>query len=93
MTGVLLASMIAGVEGWEFYVTPISVLGTHPLTKKAFSYFMTFQVLIIGALYKRRNVKPFIVFIGLSALSLLSIYDMYYFAHIHNAFAFIFFIR
>lgn len=84
--------MIIAVEGWEFFVTPISVLGTHPITKKYFAYLMTFQVLILGALYKRRNVKPFIVFMGLSSLCLLSIYDMYYFTSIHNFFALMFFI-
>jgi hypothetical protein len=84
--------MIIAIEGWEFFVTPISLLGVHPITKKYFAYFMTLQVVILGALYKRRNVKPFIVFMGLSALSLLSIYDMYYFSSIHNFFAFMFFI-
>jgi len=84
--------MTCAVEGWGIYTTPISVLGAHPVTKKSFSYFISLQVLILAALYKRRNVKPFLVFIGLASLILVSIYDMKYFHEFHNFFAAIFFL-
>jgi predicted neutral ceramidase superfamily lipid hydrolase len=92
VTGVLLFSMICAIEGWGIAATPISMLGIHPLTRKSFTYFITFQTLILGALYKRKNVKPILVFIGLASLVLLSIYDMYRFSMMHNIFAAMFFV-
>lgn len=84
--------MSCAIEGWGIYTTPISVLGVHPLTKKSFSYFITIQVIILAAMYKRKNVKPFLVFIGLASLILVSIYDMKYFNTFHNFFAATFFL-
>jgi len=92
ITGSLLASMIATIEGWEIYTTPISMLGVHPATRRFFGYFITLQTLILGALYKRINVKPLLVFIGLASLCLISIYDMHYFPKTHNLFAVVFFL-
>jgi hypothetical protein len=84
--------MICAVEGWGIFTTPISVLGIHPITRKSFTYFISFQTLILGALYKRKNVKPILMFVGLASLVLISIYDMLYFADFHNFFAAIFFL-
>jgi hypothetical protein len=84
--------MICAIEGWEIFTTPLSLLGVHPITKKSFSYLLFFQTIILAALYKRRNVKPIIVFVGLASLILISIYDMIYFNSLHNIFAAIFFL-
>ena len=84
--------MTCAVEGWGIYTTPFSVLGAHPLTKKSFSYFISLQVVILAALYKRSNIKPFVSFIGLASLMLVSIYDMKHFSEFHNFFAAIFFL-
>jgi len=83
--------MITAIEEWQIFVTPISLLGVHPATKQFFSYFTTFQVLVVGVFYKQRNVKPFLAYIGLASLCMLSIYDMYIYSHMHNFFAFLFF--
>ena len=92
LTIVLLVSMICAIEGWQFFVTPISLLGVHPTTKHVFPYFITVQTLILGALYKRKNVKFIVMFIGLASLVLISIYDMRQYSGLHNLFAIIFFI-
>ena len=92
LAGVLLLSMICAIEGWGILVTPISVLGVHPLTRKSFTYFITFQTIILGVMYKRKDVKPVLVFTGLASLVLLSIYDMYEFNVVHNIFAATFFL-
>ena len=84
--------MICAVEGWGIYATPISVLGVHPITKKSFTYFISLQTVILAALYKRKNVKPLIAFVGLASLVLVSVYDMKYFNNFHNFFAAIFFL-
>jgi len=92
LTIILLVSMICAVEGWEILVTPISVLGITPTTKKSFTYLITLQSVILAALYKRRNVKPLLMFVGIASLTLISIYDMKYFSTYHNFFAAIFFL-
>ena len=92
LTAVLLLSMTCAIEGWGIFVTPLSVLGSNPLTKKSFTYFVTLQTLILAALYQRKNVKPLLVFVGLASLILVSIYDMIEFSSIHNMFAAIFFL-
>jgi len=92
LTLVLLASMICAVEGWGLFVTPVSVLGVHPLTRRYFTYFIVIQTMILAALYKRKNVKPILVFVGLASLSLIAIYDMHAFSSFHNIFAAIFFL-
>lgn len=89
---VLLFSMICAVNGWGIFVTPISLLGVHPITRTSFTYFITLQTLILGALYHRRNAKPIIVFVGLASLVLVSIYDMANYTGLHNFFACIFFL-
>ena len=91
VTIVLLFSMICAVNGWGIFVTPISLLGIHPITRTSFTYFITFQTLILGALYNRRNVKPILVFVGLASLVLISIYDMGEHTNYHNFFAALFF--
>jgi hypothetical protein len=84
--------MISSVEGWGLLTTPISALSLNPITRPLFTYFVTLQALIIGALYKRRNVKPLLAFIGVASLILLDIYSMYYDNFLHNIFAVIFFL-
>jgi len=84
--------MISSVEGWGLLTTPISALSLNPITRPLFTYFVTLQALIIGALYKRRNVKPLLAFIGVASLVLLDIYSMYYDNFLHNIFAVIFFL-
>lgn len=83
--------MITMIEQWQLFVTPISVLGTHPSTRQFFSYLTTFQVLIIGAFYHQKKVKPILSYIGLASLCMLSIYDMDVYSRMHNFFAFSFF--
>jgi hypothetical protein len=92
VTIVLLFSMICAVNGWGIFVTPVSLLGTYPATRTSFTYFITFQTLILGALYNRRNAKPILMFVGLASLVLISIYDMKDYTSSHNLFAAIFFI-
>jgi hypothetical protein len=84
--------MISSVEGWVLLTTPLSALSLNPITRPLFTYFVTLQALIIGALYKRRNVKPLLAFIGVASLILLDIYSMYYDNFLHNIFAVIFFL-
>tara|TARA_Y100001973_G_C5162294_1_gene314206 strand:+ start:892 stop:1308 length:417 start_codon:yes stop_codon:yes gene_type:complete len=84
--------MVASIEGWGFITTPISFLGIHPATQRFFSYFITFQVLCVGALYRRKRVKPFLAFIGLGSLFLVDIYNMETHNAIHNFFALVFFV-
>jgi|TARA_R110002096_G_C14530885_1_gene717689 hypothetical protein len=84
--------MISSVNGWLLLTTPVSMLGVLPQTSRAFTYFVTFQTLVLGALYKRKNVKPLLVFLGLGSLMLIAIYDMYSFRDIHNIFAITFFV-
>jgi hypothetical protein len=84
--------MISSVEGWGLLTTPISALSLNPITRPLFTYFVTLQALIVGALYKRRNVKPLLAFIGVASLILLDIYSMYYNNFLHNIFAVIFFL-
>ena len=88
----MLFLMVSSIEGWLIMTTPISFLGVHPATKRFFSYFITLQVLIFGSLYKRRNVKPMLAFLGLASLILLDIYDMETSSGLHNFFAIIFFL-
>jgi hypothetical protein len=84
--------MTSFVEGWMLVVTPISVLGIHPATRVPFTYFITLQAIVLGALYKRRNVKPFLAFMGLASLILLDIYSLRDSALLHNVFAILFFL-
>lgn len=84
--------MICAVEGWLIYTTPLSVLGVNPITKKSFTYFLTIQAILLAVLYKRRDVKPFLMFIGVASLILVSIYDMKNYTQLHNIFAAIFFL-
>ena len=84
--------MVLSLEGWSILTTPISFFGIHPATNRLFSYFITFQTLGIGALYKRRKAKPMIVFVGLASLFLIDIYDMESYNALHNMFAIIFFL-
>lgn len=84
--------MVASIEGWNIITTPVSLLGAHPATHRFFSYFITFQALSIGALYKRKKVKPFLSFIGLGSLILVDIYDMATYNALHNFFAIVFFV-
>jgi hypothetical protein len=91
-TAIMLFLMVSSIEGWLLMTTPISFLGVHPATKKFFSYFITLQVLIFGSLYKRKNVKPMLAFLGLASLILLDIYDMESSNGLHNFFAIIFFL-
>ena len=84
--------MTVSIEGWGFITTPISFLGVHPATRQFFPYFITFQSLFCGAMYRRRNVKPFLAFLGVSSLILISIYDMNANSVLHSFFAVIFFI-
>ena len=84
--------MTCAIEGWGIFMTPISVLGVHPLTRKSFTYFIALQTMILAILYKRKNVKPILVFTGLASLVLVSIYDMRDFSSFHNMFAAIFFL-
>ena len=83
--------MITMIEEWQLFVTPISVLGAHPSTRQFFSYLTTLQVLILGALYHQKKVKPILSYIGLASLCMLSIYDMEVYNRMHNFFAFLFF--
>ena len=92
ITIILLLNMSLAIDGWSFYSTPFSVMGAHPATKKYFSYFIVLQTSILAVLYKRRNVKPFLVFVGLASLMLVSIYDMKNFSSFHNLFAALFFL-
>lgn len=92
ITITLLITMISFVEGWMLVVTPISVLGVHPATKVPFTYFITLQAIVLGALYKRRNVKPFLAFMGLASLILLNIYSLNDSVLLHNVFAILFFL-
>ena len=92
ITIILLLNMSLAIEGFSIYATPFSVLGINPATKKYFSYFIALQTLILAVLYKRKNIKPFLVFVGLASLILVSIYDMKYFSTFHNIFAAIFFL-
>ena len=91
ITIVLLLTMILSVEGWQLFVTPISALGVIPRTSVFFPYFITFQTLVMGVLYRRKKVKPFLSFVGLASLFLICIYDMYSFRDLHNFFAVLFF--
>ena len=84
--------MISSVEGWVLVTTPLSVLSLYPATRHLFTYFVTLQALILGVLYKRKNVKPLLAFIGVASLILLDIYSMYYDNFLHNIFAVIFFL-
>ena len=84
--------MISSVEGWVLLTTPLSALSLNPATRHLFTYFITLQALILGVLYKRRNVKPLLAFIGISSLILLDIYSMYYDNFLHNIFAVTFFL-
>jgi len=84
--------MISSVEGWVLLTTPISALSLHPVTRPLLTYFITLQALIIGALYKRKNVKPLLAFTGVASLVLIDIYSMYSDAFLHNIFAIIFFL-
>ena len=84
--------MISSVEGWVLLTTPISALSLHPVTRPLLTYFITFQALIIGALYKRKNVKPLLAFMGVASLVLLDIYSMHVNIFLHNIFAIIFFL-
>lgn len=92
VTIVILLSMICAIHGWGLFVTPISLLGVHPITRTSFTYFITLQTLILGALYNRRNAKPILVFVGLASLVLVAIYDMSEHTNYHNFFAAMFFI-
>lgn len=92
ITVILLWSMASSVEGWNLFLTPVSFLGSNPATNRFFSYFITFQALGLGALYKRKNVKPFLAFLGVASLVLLDIYDMESSRGTHNLFAIIFFL-
>ena len=83
--------MITMIEEWQLFVTPISMLGVHPSTKQFFSYLTTFQVLILGALYHQKKVRPILSYVGLASLCMLSIYDMEVYNRMHNFFAFLFF--
>ena len=84
--------MISSVEGWVLLTTPLSALSLNPVTRHLFTYFITLQALILGVLYKRRNVKPLLAFIGVASLILLDIYSMYYDNFLHNIFAVTFFL-
>lgn len=92
ITIILLLNMSLAIEGWSFYSTPLSLMGAHPATKRYFSYFIVLQTVILSVLYKRRNVKPFLVFVGLASLILVSIYDMKNFSYLHSLFAVLFFL-
>jgi len=84
--------MISSIEGWVLLTTPLSALSLYPVTRHLFTYFITLQALILGVLYKRRNVKPLLAFIGIASLILLDIYSMYYDNFLHNVFAVTFFL-
>lgn len=92
ITLILLSSMITSVEGWLIVTTPISFLGVHPATRVPFTYFITLQAIVVGALYKRRNVKPFLAFMGVASLVLLNIYSVNDNLILHNVFAILFFL-
>jgi hypothetical protein len=92
ITLILLSSMITSVEGWLIVTTPISFLGVHPATRVPFTYFIALQAMVVGALYKRRNVKPFLAFMGVASLVLLSIYSVNDSLFLHNVFAILFFL-
>ena len=79
--------MISSIEGWALLTTPLSALSLNPATRHLFTYFVTLQALILGALYKRKNVKPLLAFIGVASLVLLDIYSMYDNVFLHNVFA------
>ena len=74
ITITLLLTMISSIEGWALLTTPLSALSLNPVTRHLFTYFVTLQALILGALYKRKNVKPLLAFIGIASLILLDIY-------------------
>jgi hypothetical protein len=84
--------MISSVEGWVLLTTPISALSLNPITRPLFTYFITLQTIVVGVLYKRKNIKPLLAFIGVASLVLLDIYSMYNDAFLHNIFAVIFFL-
>lgn len=84
--------MISSIEGWGIVTTPISFLGSHPATRQFFPYFVTFQSLFFGAMYRRKNVKPFLAFLGVSSLILVSLFDMDNHSVLHNFFAIVFFV-
>tara|TARA_Y100000310_G_scaffold107663_1_gene106062 strand:- start:95 stop:511 length:417 start_codon:yes stop_codon:yes gene_type:complete len=84
--------MISSVEGWALLTTPLSALSLNPITRHLFTYFITLQALVLGVLYKRRNVKPLLAFIGIASLILLDIYSMDYNTFLHNIFAVVFFL-
>ena len=48
--------------------------------------------MVVGALYKRRNVKPFLAFMGVASLVLLNIYSVNDNLVLHNIFAILFFL-
>tara|TARA_R100000027_G_scaffold18839_1_gene13619 strand:- start:45 stop:461 length:417 start_codon:yes stop_codon:yes gene_type:complete len=84
--------MISSIEGWALLATPLSALSLNPITRHLFTYFITLQALILGVLYKRKNVKPLLAFIGIASLVLLDIYSMYDNVFLHNVFAITFFL-
>ena len=92
VTIIILWSMTSSIDGWGIITTPISYLGTHPATRQFFPYLITFQSLFFGAMYRRRNVKPFLAFLGVGSLVLISIYDMSSSNVLHNFFAIVFFV-
>jgi len=84
--------MISSVEGWVLLTTPVSALSLNPITRPLFTYFITLQTLVVGVLYKRKNIKPLLAFIGVASLVLLDIYSMHSDAFLHNVFAVVFFL-
>lgn len=80
------------VEGWSFYMTPISVLGSTASTRNSFTFLMTLQSLSLSAFYRHRKIKPLLSYIGTATLMLIAIYDIADYPLWHNLFACIFFI-